>query len=611
MNFQETVINRRLILWGAGKEAREFIFQLTSLNAIWQELYQKDLATIGGIWDRNPQKCGSNFYGHCIVAPFSDTEEEKCYYIIGIAKYDSVVQELKLLGKEAHKDFITWRQFLQKMRRFMADNSKQILRITTPFTEWSRVHDAISQNAYSKRISSFLHDIAVSSALREWISDGFSANGFAKLNCEIALHFLVSGMYFYFGTEIDELANFFQMHGFPESGSRQIQTIGIYDERYSNGGGQKFLSLIMPIYVQMGYQVILFTDECRVADEYELPQGVVRIVMEHSPIDGLSLRMHEFAGYIDLYKIDLICYHNRLESELFFYEMLYFKMKGIPIVAEHHAMFLMISDNRFHMAKKLPIMFRMVDKLIVLSHINEVFWKNLGCNAQYIQNPVEKGRYYWNRPISFSKRDGKTILWIGRADDPRKHLSDAIKIIAKARQNFPSIKLKIVGSIDNEKRSYIIKELQKKDMTQNVEICGYCIDVSSYYETADLMLMTSEIEGFPLVLVESKLHGVPTVMYELPYLELTQNSKGIVAVSQGNIEMAANAVQNLLESPSLRHRFSIDAKRSIYPFICYNVAEKWREIFKEVENRYNKHIVDNKQKIVTELLLAEIWKHTL
>ncbi|MBQ7198596.1 MAG: hypothetical protein IJS29_04975 [Selenomonadaceae bacterium] len=53
--------------------------------------------------------------------------------------------------------------------------------------------------------------------------------------------------------------------------SGKIRTIALYYTRIYSGGIERFLSTIIPIYIQMGYRVVLFTDEYRPELEYPTP----------------------------------------------------------------------------------------------------------------------------------------------------------------------------------------------------------------------------------------------------------------------------------------------------------------------------------------------------
>ncbi|MBQ7629882.1 MAG: hypothetical protein IJS81_06680 [Selenomonadaceae bacterium] len=57
---------------------------------------------------------------------------------------------------------------------------------------------------------------------------------------------------------------------FPKK-NKKIRTIALYYWRIYSGGIERVLSIIIPIYLEMGYRVVLFTDEYEPDLEYALP----------------------------------------------------------------------------------------------------------------------------------------------------------------------------------------------------------------------------------------------------------------------------------------------------------------------------------------------------
>lgn len=53
----------------------------------------------------------------------------------------------------------------------------------------------------------------------------------------------------------------------------EIKTIGIFYHRYSQGGIQRGISIRIPMFLKMGYQVVFFTDEYNPELEYDIPGG--------------------------------------------------------------------------------------------------------------------------------------------------------------------------------------------------------------------------------------------------------------------------------------------------------------------------------------------------
>ena len=51
---------------------------------------------------------------------------------------------------------------------------------------------------------------------------------------------------------------------------------------------------------------------------------------------------------------------------------------------------------------------------------------------------------------------------------------------------------------------------------RNIRFCGFEQDLSKIYLSADLLLSTSESEGFGLVFIEAFYYGVPVVSFNCP-----------------------------------------------------------------------------------------------
>ena len=70
----------------------------------------------------------------------------------------------------------------------------------------------------------------------------------------------------------DWLTKFFSKNPqlFPNQ-NKKFHTIALYYSRIYSGGIAKILSLMIPIYISMGYRVVLFTEEYKPELEYPLP----------------------------------------------------------------------------------------------------------------------------------------------------------------------------------------------------------------------------------------------------------------------------------------------------------------------------------------------------
>ena len=98
------------------------------------------------------------------------------------------------------------------------------------------------------------------------------------------------------------------------------------------------------------------------------------------------------------------------------------------------------------------------------------------------------------------------------------------------------------------------------------------------------------------------------VCYELPYLELLRDGRGYINVAQNDAARAAAAIVEILTDDQLRARLSKDARESIEPFLNYNFADAWKQVFDDVIR--NRRRVENNFEFeqIELLLMNEIWK---
>ena len=103
----------------------------------------------------------------------------------------------------------------------------------------------------------------------------------------------------------------------------------------------------------------------------------------------------------------------------------------------------------------------------------------------------------------------KHILYVGRLECENKKPDRVLKVWSKIENNAPDWSLDIVGDgPDKERLEKLANDMQLK----RCHFCGYQNPVS-YYKQSQIMLLTSDFEGFPLVLVEAMSCGVIPVVY--------------------------------------------------------------------------------------------------
>lgn len=371
---------------------------------------------------------------------------------------------------------------------------------------------------------------------------------------------------------------------------RKIKKIAVYYPVMNRGGVQRVISLLLPIYYSIHYEVILITE--KISDEdYDIPGWVKRFVITGegqalTDRESFSQRYEELEDILEAEAVDLF-FHHGVRQTLFVYDIMLAKTAGIYTAAEKHQVFTQgfcdVNDLFWvHLSA-----FQIVDGLVVLSTLEETYWRTFGINAFYIENPL-------NRELETADTSGKkdSVAWIGRLDVYSKQYFDVLEIAAIVKKAHPEVKFRMYGSGTGAKIRELAERIGQYGLEDSVHFCGYETDIGRMYRNTRIQLVTSAYEGFPMVVYESKIMGIPLVMYDLPYLELLKNGLGYISVPNGDIQGIAESICKILDNPELETRLRDEAGLSIQDFNNEKVGQKWSRFFHDIE----KHMFDNSGK---------------
>ncbi len=384
---------------------------------------------------------------------------------------------------------------------------------------------------------------------------------------------------------------------------KSVKTIGIYYHRMTPGGVQRVISLLIPLYMEAGYKVILFTDE-KQQGEYEVPGWMVRVVLPSALL--LSYERYEeravlFGKMLDEYQVDIMLYHAA-ESRFLLYDMLLVKARGIPFCIVVHGLFSaeLLRLNR-HITEKRAT-FRLADRLVVLSELEKSFWASLGVRAVYIPNPIQE--------LPYADGDGKYILWLGRLEETEKQPSHSVEIMKRVVEVCPEARMKIVGQeVTRGVTKALKKKIRKLGLENYIEICGGTENVEPYFKEAQIFLCTSACEAFSMTIVESKGYGIPLVTYDMPYLEVLKLRQGCICVPQDDVEHAVTAVIQLLKDEGLRKTLKEQARKSYEELREFDLKGAWEGFLTSFfeEQSGSREVSVNQEE--SNLLLTTLLEH--
>ena len=131
-----------------------------------------------------------------------------------------------------------------------------------------------------------------------------------------------------------------------------------------------------------------------------------------------------------------------------------------------------------------------------------------------IYNPVSTHIFDYVNQNDLTKIKKKNyLLCVGRLE-PVKALHYAIESFAKLTNDFPDLRLKIIG------KGSLEKKLKQKaidcSVSNKIDFEGFQKNIIPYYLYAKATIQTSEYEGYPNVLIESIALNTPVIAFDCP-----------------------------------------------------------------------------------------------
>ena len=576
--------NKNIYIWGTGVRAHALIADLKYHDILFQESNLHVENSIVAYIDNNKDKQGSKIDNKKILSPNDiDWKDDKLLCVLALANPKEIIKYLKE------------EKYLLYGLHFITDSD---------FICYLHCAYLAHATDYKKARNKFL---PVAKKIYEWWGTKVKFDDFQKGVTGISPSEWVSAVYFMFGRKVEKFVKRIEAEASFAAGERHIKTIGIKLGQYGIGGADRAVSNLIPIYRNCGYRVVLFYHNREGQYEYDLPEDVVRINLRNNFSDSPYIFFQELSASMEKYNIDVMCFHIPYFGPEYFYTVLLAKLMGVKIITKFCTSFLFFSRYCGGLWVNDKI-YRLLDRLIVLSKADEAYWTVLGCNCTYIPNPcVDFGN---GKDISdYSEyRSGNTILWVGRLSNIEKNFMDIVPIMKHVKKRLSDAKILVVGPKIKDLEFKAFKRLIKNNGLENsIVLCGGQKDMKEYYYRSDVLLMTSSGEGFPNAMAEAMSCCLPVVTYDMPYLEMVRGNDGVKCVPQNDCIAAAEAIAKILEDENLRQEMAKSSRKAIQYFIDYDVASAWSKLFDEVGNSVSNHtpVRQESEYAMIERLLSE------
>ncbi len=564
------IINRKkTYIWGCGHNAKAFTDRLrmytdSNLTSKFREWWMN---SVEGFIEGNPDRVGALFCGKPVVSPDEAMGLEMEYCIITVFARESIMRFLFDNGIKG--DYcIYWKDFLGLCKLDVISERTDILKrliegsdILSRYLVFSLEIEKASDRIDKQKL---IDKVRISDKQYEWIS------AFA----------------WYFGDNIDDAEKWFDGIIDQDSyqGFHENSTVGMFVDKYYGGGIEKVVSLLLSNFCDRNYKTVLITEEINEDKDYCIPAGTSRCIVRE-PHDGVTeYRLEQLENCIRRNEIGIMVFHSGYARVPTYYELLLVRMMGVPVILVlHSALPAVLADQR-DISDKFKYIYRMADEMVAVSERDKEMLETLGCSCSYIQNPVDT--FGVDRYTQLIPKDYFQILWTGRIEQRAKQVFDTAKIMKIVYDGGYNAKLRIIGGADNPGVYRELRNLIREyGLETVVELSEYNKDICEIYREADAVLITSSTESFSNVLAEAKVMSRPVVMYELPWLSLVKDGRGIIQVKQGDVVAAADALIRLIGDRGLLEEYSINSWESIQPFISRNIVNDWQSVLKKASEK--------------------------
>jgi len=291
-----------------------------------------------------------------------------------------------------------------------------------------------------------------------------------------------------------------------------MEKILVYGMTDNPGGIESYLLSVLEIFKNDDVHFDFVTDFPAVSD----PDALKRYgaVVHYIPPKGKGLVKHwkELCTLLKAHPEYQKIYFNILDAGAVFSMVIPWIYRREIIAHSHNGA---TDKERLHNLCR-PWLRMMTDKFVACSHLaaSFMFGNNIEKykKVEIVPNAIECSKFKYNSEIRKEKRNeldiqqNYVILHVGRLTR-QKNPKGVIDIFQQLSMLDDSALLLSVGTGDQEE---IIKDyISAKGLTKKVKLLGVRNDVAEIMQAADVFLLPSLYEGFPIVCVEAQAAGLP------------------------------------------------------------------------------------------------------
>lgn len=180
-----------------------------------------------------------------------------------------------------------------------------------------------------------------------------------------------------------------------------------------------------------------------------------------------------------------------------------------------------------------------------------------------------------------SERSGHVVAAMGRLD-PQKGFDVLLKAFARCTGQYPDWSMVILG--EGGERSQLEALARKLGIADRVSLPGLIRNPFWILRAADLFVLSSRFEGFPMALIEAMSCRLPVISTDCPSgpRDIVRDGVDAVLVPIENVEALAEAMSRLMGDPNERDRLGARAAEIGERFSVGTIIQCWNKLLAEV-----------------------------
>ena len=219
---------------------------------------------------------------------------------------------------------------------------------------------------------------------------------------------------------------------------------------------------------------------------------------------------------------------------------------------------------------------RRFDKFVVLTNEDKGYWGDLP-NIEVIPNAA------MHVSDAYSDVMNKRVIAVGRLDYQKgfDRLIQAWELVQHTGK-FTNWKLDIFGQ--GEWQEMLQQMIDKAELQNTVCLNRPTKQIGEEYVKSDMLVMSSNYEGFPMVMIEAMACGLPVVSfdYKCGPKDIIQSGINGLLVPNGDIQALADAMMKVMEDEAYRKMLSLNARKVVDTYSEQAVMAQWIRLFTSI-----------------------------